>query len=169
MYWHKTMRPNVMLILLTKMTIRSNIAKSTTDPRVEFISQVPKKSWSNFNWALTLKSQPNINISTKLKLKILTKLSFMILTKIQLCHLNQNQQQNTDQSSASKSCLIYNFKLLTKPCAESLNKSLAFRPNLSFQIFIINISKSNNPTSFEKASSHARVTSIKFTKRQLVS
>ena len=32
------------VVIADKMTIRSNIAKSTTDPRVEFISQVPKKS-----------------------------------------------------------------------------------------------------------------------------
>ena len=43
-------------------------------------------------------------------------------------------QQITDQTSASKSHLNFNFKLLTKPCAESLNKSLALWPNLSFQI-----------------------------------
>ena len=37
-------------------------------------------------------------------------------------------------SSSFKSCLNFNFKILTKPCAQSLNKRLAFWPNLSFQI-----------------------------------
>ena len=101
-----------------------NIAKGTTDPRVEFISQVITqiliKQFQNFNKELTSKSQPNISILTKLKLKILVKPS---------------------------------FRILTKPCAQSLNKSLTFWPNLSFQnlqqtvantILIINISNSNN-------------------------
>ena len=52
-----------------------NIAKGTTDPRVEFISQVIKqiltKQFQNFDKALTSKSQPNISFLTKLKLKIL--------------------------------------------------------------------------------------------------
>ena len=32
-----------------------NIAKGTTDPRVEFISQVPHKSWPNFNFGISIK------------------------------------------------------------------------------------------------------------------
>jgi hypothetical protein len=82
-----------------------NIAKGTTDPRIEFISQVITqiliKQFHNFNQALTSKSQLNISILTKLKLKILVKPS---------------------------------FRILTKPCAQSLNKSLVLCPNLSFQI-----------------------------------
>ena len=51
-----------------------NIAKGTTDPRVEFISQVftqilIKFQFQNLNSALTSKSQQNISILTKLKLK----------------------------------------------------------------------------------------------------
>ena len=61
---------------------RKNIAKGTKDPRIEFISQ-------NLDYASTSKSQPNISISTKSKVKILTKPSFRILTKIQLRNLNQ--------------------------------------------------------------------------------
>ena len=41
----------------------------------------------------------------------------------------KHQQQNTEQTSASKSRLIFNFKILTKPCAQSLNESF-----LSFKI-----------------------------------
>ena len=100
-----------------------NIAKGTTDPRVEFISQVITqiliKQFQNFDKALTSKSQPNISISTKLKLKILAKPSLRILTKIQLRNLNQTSAAN--------------FRILTKPCAQSLKKSLALCPNLSFK------------------------------------
>ena len=118
-----------------------NIAKGTTDPRDEFISQIITqiliKQFQNFDKALTSKSQPNISISTKLKLKILAKPSFRILTKIQLRNLNQTSAAN--------------FRILTKPCAQSLNKSLAVCPTASNlqqtvanTILIINISNSNN-------------------------
>ena len=51
-----------------------NIAKGTTDPRVEFISQVLtqiliKFHLQNLEQASTSKSQPNMNISTKVKPK----------------------------------------------------------------------------------------------------
>ena len=51
-----------------------NIAKGTTDPRIEFISQVLtqiliKFPLQNFKQVSTSKSQPNMNISTKVKLK----------------------------------------------------------------------------------------------------
>ena len=103
-------------------SLKTNIAKGTTNPRVKFISQVITqiliKQFQNFDKALTSKSQPNISISTKLKLKILAKPSLRILTKIQLRNLNQ--------TSTAK------FRILTKHCAQSLNKSLALCPNLSF-------------------------------------
>ena len=85
-----------------------NIAKGATDPRVEFISQVLTQIFK-FQFqildykALTLKSQPNISISTKSKVKILTKPSFRILTKIQLRNLNQ--------TSAAKFWPNFNFKI----------------------------------------------------------
>ena len=51
---------------------KKNIAKGTTDPRVEFISQVLtqiliKFQFQNLDEAKTSKSQPNISIWTKLK------------------------------------------------------------------------------------------------------
>ena len=58
--------------------IVTNIAKGTTDPRVEFclpkFKQVQaqisiKFHLQNLNQALTSKSQPNISISTKLKIQ----------------------------------------------------------------------------------------------------
>ena len=54
------------------------------------------------------------------------RLNFVTSTK--------HQQQNTEQTSASKSRLNFNFKILTKPCAQNLNKSLELWSNLSFQI-----------------------------------
>ena len=55
-----------------------NIAKGTTDPRIEFISQVLtqiliKFLLKNLHQALTSKSQPNMNISSKVKLKNIDK------------------------------------------------------------------------------------------------
>ena len=45
----------------------------------------------------------------------------------------KHQHQNAEQTPASKSCLNFNFKILTNPCAQSLNKSLALWPNVSFK------------------------------------
>ena len=51
--------------------LRQNIAKGTTDPRVEFISQVQKQilikfHLQNLDQASTSKSQPNTSLSIKL-------------------------------------------------------------------------------------------------------
>ena len=51
---------------------------------------------------------------------MLGKPSLRIFKKIQLRNLNQTSAAN--------------FRILTKPCAQSLNKSLALCPNLSFHI-----------------------------------
>ena len=84
-----------------------------------------------------------------------------MLNKLQLQILPELQLQNLDQ-----------------PCAQSLNKSLALGPNVSSQIFnkLLPTRSSastwatvTTSTSFELASSHARVTSIKFTKQEWVS
>ena len=88
----------------------------------------------------------------------------------------KHQRQNAEQAPVSKSCLNFNFKILTNPCAQSLNKSLALGPNVSSQICnkllptwssLSTSATVTTSTSFELASSHARVTSIKFTKQQL--
>ena len=61
-----------------------NISKGTTDPRVEFISQDHSSQimsilqFQNLDKAFSSKSQPNISISTKSKVKILTKPCFRI-------------------------------------------------------------------------------------------
>ena len=71
------------------------------------------------------------------KFKDKSRSNVRIFTRHQLQHLNhtsasrQNlkfetyQQQNTNQTPSSKCSLNFNFKILTKPCAQSLNKSLA--------------------------------------------
>ena len=78
------------------------IARGTTDPRVEFISQVLtqiliKFQFQNLDLALTSKSLPNIRF------------------KIQLSNVNQK--------SAAKYQPNLSFKI--KPPAQNLNKSLA--------------------------------------------
>ena len=103
-----------------------NIAKGTTDPRVEFISQVQtqiliKFHLQNLDQASTSKYQPNISLSIKRKLQ----------------NFDQAYLQNPDQDSTSyppqnisrkkmsslKSCLNFNIKILTKPCTQSRNKT----------------------------------------------
>ena len=85
-----------------QMNIKVKHCQRHNSAGVEFISQVLtqiliKVHFCNLDLTLTLKSQPNISI---LKLKILT--NFVTSTK--------NQQQNSNQTSASKSCLNFNFK-----------------------------------------------------------
>ena len=74
--------------LLEKGRYLANIAKGTTDPRVECLSQVQKQILveilkMKFDQASTSKSQPNISLSIKLKLQ----------------NLDQNKLQNLDQDS----------------------------------------------------------------------
>ena len=80
--------------------------------------------------------------------------------------------------SPFNSCLNFNLKILTKPCAQSLNKSFALWPNLSSQICnkllptqssSSTLATATTLTSFELASSHTRVILIKFTKQEWVS
>ena len=113
---------------------------------------------------LKLKSWPNLASEYR------PRFNFIASTK--------HQWQNSEQTPTSKSWLNFNFKSLTNPFAQSLNKSLALGPNVSSHIC-------NNPlqtwssastsatvttsTSCELASLHARVASIKFTKRYGVS
>ena len=97
-----------------------------------------------------------------LKFTILSRIS----TKIQLHNLHKTSATKYRPNSSFKFCLNFNFKILTKPCAQSLNKSLAFWPNLSFEIcnklLPTRSSSSTSATvtkSLELAPSHARVTS----------
>ena len=79
---------------------------------------------------IIIESWPNINFN--LNFKILTKPSFRISTKIKLHNLNQASAANTVQTSASQSRLNFIFKILTKPCAQILNKKSNIWPNFSF-------------------------------------
>ena len=115
------------------------------------------KSWPNF-----------LNISNKLNIQIFTKPSLRISSKIQL--------HNLHKTSAAKCWTNSSFKILTNPCAQSLNKRLVLCPNVSSQIRNKLLptwsSASTSPTvttttSFELAYSHARVTLVKSTSLQL--
>ena len=102
-----------------------NIAKGTTDPRVGLISQVQtqiliKFLLQNLDQASTSKSQPNFSLSIKLKLQNLDQL----FTKTQFQNLYKTSAEKHWPNSSFKSCL--KFKILTKPCAQSMNESLAF-------------------------------------------
>ena len=70
---------------------------------------------------INLKSRPNIASESR------PRFNFITSTK--------HQHQNAEQTPASKSCLNFNFKILTNPCAQNLNKSLALAPNVSSQIW----------------------------------
>ena len=113
-----------------------------------------------------------------LEFKILTKPGFRISPKIQLHYHFKTSAAKYWTNSCFKSCLNFNFKIMTRPFAQSLNKSLILWPNLRFHIcnkLLPTRSSSSTSatiktsTSFELASSKARVTSIKFTKQEWVS
>ena len=92
-------------------------------------------------------------------------MSSKILTKLPLQHLNW--------TSTSKSWLNFNFKILTKPCAQSLNRSLALWPSSAFKS-ATNCCQHDPHHQHQQQKQpeqalHARVTSIKSTKRQWVS
>ena len=74
------------------------------------------KSWSNFIFRISTKYQLQILNHTwlNLKIKTLTKHSFRISTKIKLNDLKKHQQKNTDQTSASKSRMNFNYKILAQ-------------------------------------------------------
>ena len=95
------------LLNSNRVKSKKTFAKGTTDPRVEFISQ-------DHSSQIFTKSQPNISISNKSKFKILTKPSFEYWPRFNLVISTKLQQQNSDQTSASKSHLNFNFKILTK-------------------------------------------------------
>ena len=98
------------------------------------------------------------------------KPSFRISTKIRLCNLYRTSAEKNWPNSSCKTCLHFIFKIFNKPCAKSLNKNLALEPNHSFEIYneLLPIHSSSTTvttsTSFELASSHAMVTSLKSTK-----
>ena len=116
-----------------------NIAKGTTDPRVEFISQVQTQILIKFHLQnLDQASTSNLNQTSvfrlNLNLKSWPNLASESWPRFNFITSTKHQRQNAEQTPASKSCLNFNFKILTNPCAQSLNKSLALGPNVSSQI-----------------------------------
>ena len=86
-----------------------------------------------------------------------------IISPVQTQILINFHLQNSDHALTSK--CEPKFKFMTKLQLPNLHKSVV---NVFFSISI-NISNSNSINKFELASSHARVTSIKFTKQESVS
>ena len=109
------------------------------------------------NLKFKILTKPSFRISTKIQLHYLYK----ILTKLQPQILPELQLQNLDQTLCSKSEQKFNF--MTNLRFQICNKLLPTRSSSSTSATV------TTSTSFELASSHARVTSIKFTKRELVS
>ena len=138
----------------------TNIAKGTTDPRVEFC--LPKKqvltqilikfqNSKSFDQTLTSKSWPNIHFITS------PSLSSKILTKLQFQNFAWTSTSNSWPNLVLK--VWTKFSFLTKLHLANLHQT----------VVIINMSNSNNLNKFELSSLHARVTSIKFTKQHGVS
>ena len=63
------------------------------------------KHLQNIDFASTSKSQPNITISTNLKLKNLDQTKLESRPRMNFIATTKHRQQNNDQTSASKSCL----------------------------------------------------------------
>ena len=85
------------------------------------------KSWSYFIFRISNRYQlQNLNqiwtSRVKLNFKILTKPKFRISTKNQLHNIYKTSAQKNWSNFSLKSCLNLIFKILTKPCAQSLNK-----------------------------------------------
>ena len=136
------------------------------------------KSWSNFIFRISTKHQlQNFKQTSASRLNLKFKILSRISTKIQLHNLYKTSATKYRPNSSFKFCLNFKFTILTKPCAQSLNKSLALWTILSSQICnkLLPIQSSSSTlavtisTSFELVSSQAGVTSIKFTKQEWVS
>ena len=135
------------------------------------------KSWLDFIFIISTKQQlQNISQISAFRLilnfKILTKRSLRISTKNNLHNLNQGSAA----TSASKSCLRTSKfwpNLVLEVWTKNDFMTKLQLPNLHQTIVNTFLSSTSatvaTSTSFELASSHARVTSIKFTKQQWVS
>ena len=143
------------------------------------IKTLPKAQWTrglSSYYRISIEHQlQNFNQTSASRLNLKFTILSRISTKIQLHNLYKTSATKYRPNSSFKFCLNFNFKILTKLFAQNLNKHLDFWPNLGFQIcnkLVPTRSSSatvTTSTSFELASSHARVTSIKFTKQQSVS
>ena len=169
--------PEGWVLITSSNTNLDQISSSESRPSIIFkIStkhQPLHKTWASKSWPnLASESWPRLNFITtwSISSKTMTKPRFILDSTFYKTSAEKNWP-----NSSFKSCLNFNFKILTKLFAQSLNKHLAFWPNLGFQIcnkLLPTRSSSatvTTSTSFELASSHARVTSREFTKQQLVS
>ena len=173
-------RPNLESKILTKPSFRistkiqlHNLYKTSA---TKYWPNSSFKSWLNFNFKILTK--PCAQSQNK-SLTLWLNLSLQICNKMLPTRSSSSTSATKYRPNSSfKFCLNFNFKILTKPCAQSLNKSLALWTILSYQICnkLLPIQSSSSTlatvtisTSFELVSSHARVTSIKFTKQQWVS
>ena len=102
---------------------QSNLLRSYHKFKHKSWSNSSSESWLSINFSA---KHQYLQISNKLKIKILTKPSFRISSKIQL--------HNLYKTSAAKCWTNSSFKILTNPCAQSLNKRLVLCPNVSSQI-----------------------------------
>jgi len=100
---------------------------------------------------------------------------WVLLTKVSSLGRIANSYTNLDQILPEDQ--LQNLNQTLKPCPQSLNKNLTLWPNFTFQIctklLSTRFSSSTSTTvttstSFELPSSHARITSIKFTKQEWV-
>ena len=116
----------VQLKVITFQQAGHTLSKSQRTRGLSSYHKFKHKSWSNFIFRISTKHQlqlqPNISISTKssIKLQNLDQIS----TKIQFHNLYKTSAEKNCPNSSFKSCL--NFKILTKPCAQSISKSLTF-------------------------------------------
>ena len=132
----------------SSLILNKNIAKGTTDPRVDsgyqsnFFSSYHKfsnKSLPDFIFIFSTKQQlQNLNqisaFQLNLNFKILTRRSFRISTK--------NNLHNLNQGSAAKYWLNFSFKIspelplqnLDQTLCWTLDNNLILWPNFSFQI-----------------------------------
>ena len=82
------------------------------------------EGWVHITSSYTNLDQISISeTSLNLNLKSSPNLASESWPRFNFVNSTKHQQQNTDQTPASKSRLNFNFKILKKSCAQSLNKS----------------------------------------------
>ena len=108
-----------------------------------------------------------------LKLKSWPNLASEYWPRFNFVTSSKHQRQNVDQTSASKSRLNFIIKILTKPCAQSLDKSLVKWLHICRQLSQLLPNVNNLFTALSSRCDFIKqltsFTDIKFTKQQLVS
>ena len=84
------------------------------------------KSWSNFIFRISTKHQlQNFKQTSTSRLNLKFKILSRISTKIQLHNLYKTSATKYRPNSSFKFCLNFNFKILTKPYAETKNNFMS--------------------------------------------